>query len=294
MSIGQRVTHNIKNGTFKIWGKTGNLNTPESPWVGVDYGGPLPSDWRHQWNLSETQTSVIGKTYSGRTSGKSLFDINGVILLKGVYTTGLPNFPEPDPWDPIPVTSEIKKGQFSFRGSKFDCSEALYGIDRDNSSIPDNVFTFNGFVRLRNKKTYQFRNANGAPNGIRSDITAFDFGSSLYGPFNIGESLWLELKLNTIGSVVSGTANLFYCRNRYETIEYRYPNGNDNSKKWEYSVRGEYKNEIAKLELTGLRSLQGLKGTIYLDGNDRSYFGDPVIIRNGKNIITIFGQNIKY
>ena len=111
--------------------------------------------------------------------------------------------------------------------------------------------------------------------------------------YNYYASLYLNLDIETNGSAITGTAELYTAGTTAKasgevTQSWFYPLSSEEAKWWKYSVKGTSKNGIATLNLTGLGVIKGLKATIYIDEDTEE------IIQNGKNSITLFGQTIKY
>jgi len=103
----------------------------------------------------------------------------------------------------------------------------------------------------------------------------------------------LNLDIQTNGSIITGTAELFkngitYKASGEVTQSWFYPLSSEEAKWWKYSVKGTSKNGIATLNLTGLGVIKGLKATLYINEDTEE------IIPNGKNSITLYGQTIRY
>jgi hypothetical protein len=122
--------------------------------------------------------------------------------------------------------------------------------------------------------------------GIRGE-GEYSEGSDIY------NSLYLRLKLKTVGSKVKGTASIFFKESTewapgtgkpYE--EYIYPN--NDGYLFSYNVSGTSNNGFSTLFLTGTGRIKGLKATIYIKEDTQE------ILPNGKNSITLYGQTIRY
>jgi hypothetical protein len=262
--LGAQCRHDPKTGLFSINGNTDFEQNNGQIWPN-NFNTSLP--FTDRFSLSSAPTTISGKTYTNKRSGKPVFDISGIIQLIGQYDVG---------GESEEILVAIKKGLLSFRGKGLDAENAY---DSLGSAV-----MVGGSAPLANKTTKKF--------GRQIPLNGFDWGKRLiWGGGGNVDSIYLYLDLSTTGGKILGNGEVYYqsivspdspFENSY------YPPLDDESKLWKYSVKGTSKNGIATLNLTGLGVINGLKATIYIDEDTEE------IIPNGKNSITLYGQTIKY
>ena len=271
LRVGTEVVHNPKTGAFRVSGQSdfGDGASKVTP----AYLNPLLPNTDYLVLTSAT-TTIIGKTYTSKSTGKPIIDISsGLIKIAGQYDIGSSSG----------VLVGIKNGSVSFKKSGIDSKIAL----NDGLSLK-----VSGSAVLNNKQVKKFNSSPNFFSGMFGDLPYFSSTSDSDGNiYNYYSSLYMNLDIQTNGSAIKGTAEIYtygtFSKATGEiTQEWFYPS--EEAKLWKYSVKGTSKNGIATLNLTGLGVIKGLKATIYIDEDSEE------IIQNGKNSITLYGQTIKY
>jgi len=243
--------------------------------------------------------SCSGKTYLNKKSSKLVFDISGVVDIKGVYNS--PQYDE----------CKIKKGTVNFSGRGLDLLNSKYELEDTSRNRPQ--VSVNVLINIEKegiKKSNRFGTVYWSSFGGKAILDAqttdyYFIGGENDDPLDpknykevsgkYSESMQLNLSgMKLLGLEYNGFAEIFYMNkfvadNSDDTSyghDYVYPE--TPAKKLRYSVKGTSKNGIATLNLTGLGVIKGLKATIYIDEDTEE------IIQNGKNSITLYGQTIKY
>jgi len=230
--------------------------------------------------ISSSKSTLSGKTYTDK-SGVGRIDFSQTTQLSGTYYMA-PDQPG------LPFVKGLIT--FSTKGSRIDEIGIADGIEK--------LLQIKGSISLnRGKITRSFNNSQDV--GLTLDNTELpytythrdeqypDLGFDMYG------SLYLDLKLSTARSVVSGTAKIYYqlftdwtptSSSSDEVIT----QPDDSGYTLTYSVKGSSKDGVSALNLTGLGKIKGLKATLYINEDTEE------IIPNGKNSITLYGQTITY
>ena len=272
LSVGTEAVHNPKTGAFRISGQSdfGDGATKVTP----IYLNPLLPN-TDDLVLTSATTTIIGKTYTSKSTGKPMIDISsGLIKMTGQYDVGSSSA----------VLVGIKSGSVSFKKS---------GIDSETAMDVGVSLKVSGSAVLNNRQVKKFNSSGDYLSGLNGGYPFSDSYESGGVTYNYYASLYLDLDIETNGSAITGTAELYTngttSKASGEVTQYWfYPLSSEEAKWWKYSVKGTSKNGIATLNLTGLGVIKGLKATIYIDENTEE------IIPNGKNSITLYGQTIKY
>jgi len=272
LSVGTEAIHNPKTGAFRVSGQSdfGDGASKVTP----AYLNPLLPN-TDDLVLTSATTTIIGKTYTSKSTGKPMIDISsGLIKIAGQYDIGSSSV----------VLVGIKNGSVSFKKSGIDSETAL----ADGVSLK-----VSGSAVLNNK---QVKKLNSSPDFVSVMGGGYPYSDSYESggvTYNYYASLYLNLDIQTNGSIITGTAELFkngitYKASGEVTQSWFYPLSSEEAKWWKYSVKGTSKNGIATLNLTGLGVIKGLKATLYINEDTEE------IIPNGKNSITLYGQTIRY
>ena len=272
LRVGTEAIHNPKTGAFRVSGQSdfGDGASKVTP----AYLNPLLPN-TDDLVLTSATTTIIGKTYTSKSTGKPMIDISsGLIKIAGQYDIGSSSV----------VLVGIKNGSISFKKS---------GIDSDTALADGVSLKVLGSAVLNNKQVKKFNSAPDFVSMMWGDYPYFDSYESGGVTYNYYASLYLNLDIQTNGSIITGTAELFTTGITYKlsgevTQSWFYPLSSEEAKRWKYSVKGTSKNGIATLNLTGLGVIKGLKATLYINEDTEE------IIPNGKNSITLYGQTIKY
>lgn len=273
LDVGTEAVHDPKTGAFRISGQSdfGDGVGKVTP----AYLNPLLPD-TDDLVLTSATTTIIGKTYTRKGTGKPIIDISsGLIKLAGQYDVGSSSV----------ILVGIRSGSLSFKKSGIDSETAL-----SYEGVPLKV---SGSAVLNNRQVKKFNSSPSFDSQIYGDSPyseSFESGGVTYSYYR---SLYLDLDIQTNGSAIAGTAELYTNATLSNpsgevTDSYFYPLSSEEAKWWKYSVKGTSKNGIATLNLTGLGVIRGLKATIYIDEDTEE------IIQNGKNSITLYGQTITY
>jgi hypothetical protein len=270
--VGTEAVHNPKTGAFRISGQSdfGDGASKVTP----AYLNPLLPN-TDDLVLTSATTTIIGKTYTSKSTGKPTIDISsGLIKMTGQYDVGSSSA----------VLVGIKSGSVSFKKS---------GIDSETAMDVGVSLKVSGSAVLNNRQVKKFNSAGDYLSGLYGGYPSSDSYESGGVTYNYYASLYLNLDIQTNGSAIAGTAELYTngttSKASGEVTQYWfYPLSSEEAKWWKYSVKGTSKNGIATLNLTGLGVIKGLKATIYIDEDTEE------IIQNGKNSITLYGQTIKY
>jgi hypothetical protein len=270
--VGTKAVHNPKTGAFIVSGQSdfGDGASKVTP----SYLNPLLPN-TDDLVLTSATTTIIGKTYTSKSTGKPMIDISsGLIKIVGQYDIGSSSV----------VLVGIKNGSVSFKKSGIDSKTAL----NDGLSLK-----VSGSAVLNNRQVKKFNSSPNFFSGMFGDLPYSSSSSDSDGTiYNSYSSLYMNLDIQTNGSAIKGTAEIYKyfsfskATTGEVTQEWFYPS--EEAKLWKYSVKGTSKNGIATLNLTGLGVIKGLKATIYIDEDTEE------IIQNGKNTITLYGQTIKY
>jgi len=272
LSVGTEAVHNPKTGAFILSGQSdfGDGASKVTP----AYLNPLLPN-TDDLVLTSATTTIIGKTYTSKSTGKPTIDISsGLIKMAGQYDIGSSSV----------VLVGIKSGSVSFKKS---------GIDSETAIDVGVSLKVSGSAVLNNRQVKKFNSSGDYLSGLYGGYPSSDSYESGGVTYNYYASLYLNLDIQTNGSAIAGTAELYTngttSKASGEVTQYWfYPLSSEEAKWWKYSVKGTSKNGIATLNLTGLGVIKGLKATIYIDENTEE------IIPNGKNSITLYGQTIKY
>jgi len=270
--VGTEAVHNPKTGAFRISGQSdfGDGAGKVTP----AYLNPLLPN-TDDLVLTSATTTIIGKTYTSKGTGKPMIDISsGLIKMAGQYDIGSSSV----------VLVGIKSGSVSFKKS---------GIDSEAAMDVGVSLKVSGSAVLNNRQVKKFNSSGDYLSGLNGGYPFSDSYESGGVTYNYYASLYLNLDIQTNGSAIVGTAELYTngttSKASGEVTQYWfYPLSSEEAKWWKYSVKGTSKNGIATLNLTGLGVIKGLKATIYIDEDSEE------IIQNGKNSITLYGQTIKY
>ena len=271
LRVGTEVVHNPKTGAFAIKGQSdfGDGASKVTP----AYLNPLLPN-TDDLVLTSATTTIIGKTYTSKSTGKPTIDISsGLIKIAGQYDIGSSSV----------VLVGIKSGSVSFKKSGIDSETAMDGV----------LLNVSGSAVLKNRQVKKFNSSGDYLSGLYGGYPFSDSYESGGIVYNSYASLYLNLDIQTNGSIITGTAEFYKhlttSKATGEIIqELFYPLSSEEAKWWKYSVKGTSRNGIATLNLTGLGVIRGLKATIYIDEDTEE------IIQNGKNSITLYGQTIKY
>jgi len=274
LSVGTEAVHNPKTGAFRISGQSdfGDGASKVTP----AYLNPLLPN-TDDLVLTSATTTIIGKTYTSKSTGKPMIDISsGLIKIAGQYDVGSSSV----------VLVAIKNGSVSFKKSGIDSETAMWSGDGVSLKA-------SGSAVLNNRQVKKFNSSADYESGIYGGYPSSDSYESGGVTYNYYASLYLNLDIETNGSIITGTAELVTNgitskASGEVTQSWFYPLSSEEAKWWKYSVKGTSKNGIATLNLTGLGVIKGLKATIYIDEDTEK------IIQNGKNTITLYGQTIKY
>ena len=271
--VGTEAVHNPKTGAFRVSGQSdfGDGASKVTP----AYLNPLLPN-TDDLVLTSATTTIIGKTYTSKSTGKPTIDISsGLIKIAGQYDIGSSS---------VGLVA-IKNGSVSFKKSGIDSEIAM------NDGVSLKV---SGSAVLNNRQVKKFNSSPNFFSGMWGDLPYSSSSSDSDGNiYNYYSSLYMNLDIQTNGSAIKGTAKIY----KYATFskatgeitqEWFYPLSSEEAKWWKYSVKGTTKNGIATLNLTGLGVIKGLKATIYINEDSQE------IIPNGKNSITLYGQTIKY
>ena len=235
--------------------------------------------------INKSKTTLSGKTYTSKAVGNynlQCADLSLTTKFDGTYITA-------------------QKTSYNFKNGLLSFSKnGNQPHDLDERGHPTQL---RGFIPLggKNIKINLDSGYYGSPfvslsmigvdypfsyDGIRGE-GEYSEGSDIY------NSLYLRLKLKTVGSKVKGTASIFFKESTewapgtgkpYE--EYIYPN--NDGYLFSYNVSGTSNNGFSTLLLTGTGRIKGLKATLYIKEDTQE------ILPNGKNSITLYGQTIRY
>jgi len=234
--------------------------------------------------INKSKTTLSGKTYTSKAVGNynlQCVDLSLTTKIDGTYITA-------------------QKTSYNFKNGLLSFSKnGNQPHDLDDVGDPTQL---RGFIPLGGKNIKINIDSGYYESFVTLSMIGVDYPFSYDGIRGEGEysegsdiynSLYLRLKLKTVGSKVKGTASIFFKESTewapgtgkpYE--EYIYPN--NDGYLFSYNVSGTSNNGFSTLFLTGTGRIKGLKATIYIKEDTQE------ILPNGKNSITLYGQTIRY